>query len=366
MFCRKFFHPNHSSKYEEAEYNGILFWLKPRSTSSSLDYAFPCLYIQHEKPKGVVIYAHGFNTDMGTDYFRFVRLSDACSVNVLLLEYPGYGISPGKPSYAKIDAHMDRALEFLMEEAKWNLSDIVMFGNSIGTGPICRSARKYSKLLKQEPAGFILQSTFASTEMTSKEHGEDENDMANNDGWDNCAELKQTTTPVHIVHGAKDEMVPLSHVNYLRQQLFSALPKRNIVHTYCMNADHTQFDVERLDPELYRFINQDILRNHRSRPRLLLNSALFQNNISNSAFSATNSSSSSSSASSHNYRSSNSQTSACKNTQSTSLQDSMKEMTLLYIPAILVGAGILLVNYAFQKPEEEPMRNVKRSRRRFD
>ena len=83
----------------------------------------------------VFIYAHGNATDIGRCHMPLRRLAFRLRVHILVVEYPGYGIAPGRPTEETVVENITAAYMHLHE--KWDVPKdrIIMMGRSIGTGP---------------------------------------------------------------------------------------------------------------------------------------------------------------------------------------------------------------------------------------
>jgi len=96
---------------------------------------------------GSVLIVHGnAGSAIGRDYLA-QPIHDAESVDVFVLEYPGYGAREGSPSKASFVAAADEAFQLMPD----NLPKYVV-SESIGTGVACELAKNHP----QEIAGLVL------------------------------------------------------------------------------------------------------------------------------------------------------------------------------------------------------------------
>ena len=80
------------------------------------------------------------------------------SVDVLGYDYPGYGQSTGQTSdFTTIDA-AEAAYEFIIKDLNYEASKVILYGQSIGSGPSIMLAANHSVLI----AGLIIHSGFMS------------------------------------------------------------------------------------------------------------------------------------------------------------------------------------------------------------
>lgn len=110
-----------------------------------------------------------------------------------------------------------------MEELKYKPESIVLFGRSLGSGPVCRLAQRLHEQ-GDKVGAVILHSPFVSV----KEAGISLlGGVAKiiTDRWDNREPLAVAPCRLLIIHGASDEVVPFSHAESLRE-----IRKRNSLH----------------------------------------------------------------------------------------------------------------------------------------
>ena len=83
-----------------------------------------------------------------------------CFVAVAV-QYPGYGSCEGVPSEESINAASDAVLTFVRMTLHWPLDRVILYGQSIGTGPMCHLAAKLNAN-GVHFGGLILQSPYSS------------------------------------------------------------------------------------------------------------------------------------------------------------------------------------------------------------
>lgn len=166
----------------------------------------PALYIQRRGARYTLLYSHGNAEDVGISISYLQELSEACNANVLAYEYPGYSIADAKkPSEAYCYEAIHAAFSYLTNTRKVDPSSIVLFGRSLGTGPTVDLASKQAKV-----AGVILQSPLESgircvigpcTSMT----------LYPIDVFRNYTKMEAIQSPVFIIHGLADRVVPCNN-----------------------------------------------------------------------------------------------------------------------------------------------------------
>lgn len=155
-----------------------------------------------------VLLSHG-NAGNLTNRVDLVKVLLSVGVSVLAYDYQGFGKSEGSPSIDGICQDDQAAYDYLVHERKVNPADIIIFGESIGTGAASAVAAKNTC------AGVILQSPFTSLPAIGREKVPllrlypDWLFPANR--LDNLSLLKGKHAPLLIVHGEKDTLIPISH-----------------------------------------------------------------------------------------------------------------------------------------------------------
>jgi len=135
-------------------------------------------------------------------------------VDVLLLDYRGYGLSEGRPSEAGVYADARAGLAHLAEIRGIPPGRTVVFGRSLG-GAVA------VELCQERPlAGLVLESTFTSVD-----------DMARRmvgplarfvrGGFSSVERIERVRAPLLFFHGDRDEIVPIE----LGRALFAAAPE---------------------------------------------------------------------------------------------------------------------------------------------
>ena len=82
-----------------------------------------------------MFYFHGNAEDLGLALEMMDLLRSYLGVHVIGVEYPGYGIYPGKPSATQILSDAWCVFDFFTSTLEVKPSDVLLFGRSIGSGP---------------------------------------------------------------------------------------------------------------------------------------------------------------------------------------------------------------------------------------
>ena len=122
---------------------------------------------------------------------------------VLLVEYPGYGRSEGKPSEKAITDVFVRAYDEVVAMTSADSDKIIFMGRSLGGAVVSALSRQ------RKPAAMILCSTFKSLASFAVKFGAPPFLMR--DKFNTLAALSAYDGPVLIIHGKNDDIVPYSH-----------------------------------------------------------------------------------------------------------------------------------------------------------
>ena len=105
-----------------------------------------------------LIYSHGNATDLGAMFPIQVVLAHSLDCNVVVYDYSGYGESGGVPDEFATYRDIDAVFEYVVDSvAGGNPENVVLYGQSVGSGPCCYLAAKNPRI-----GGMILHSPFTS------------------------------------------------------------------------------------------------------------------------------------------------------------------------------------------------------------
>lgn len=85
---------------------------------------------KHQSP--TIVFLHGNAGNMGHRLQNSVGLYHNLHCNILLVEYRGYGLSEGNPSEEGLYLDARASIDYLYTRNDINLSEIIVFGRSLG------------------------------------------------------------------------------------------------------------------------------------------------------------------------------------------------------------------------------------------
>lgn len=145
-----------------------------------------------------IIYSHGNAEDIGQNIEIFNALHNK-GYGVIAYDYPGYGLSSGKPTEASTQRAINSAWDYAIKSGI-SPSSIIILGRSIGTGPSVWLASQ------TKPAGLILISPLKSAYSVAFKYP-----IFPGDVFPNYKRIVDIRTPLLVIHGEMDEVIPFSH-----------------------------------------------------------------------------------------------------------------------------------------------------------
>ena len=187
-----------------------------------------------QKGNAAIIYCHGNAEDItsSSDFFDMFALD---GYTVAAVDYPGYGLSDGKPDEEGCYRNVHRLYDWLVETRGFSPENIAVIGFSIGTGPAVELAAS------KKVGALILEAAYLSAPriMTGWR-------VLLIDPFPNIERIDKIHCPLLAIHGTADSIIPFSH----GKRLFD-LAKEPKLFVPVEGADHNDFiDVMGLDAYL--------------------------------------------------------------------------------------------------------------------
>ena len=153
-----------------------------------------------------MIYFHGNAEDNALAFDQAQSIGDYLNVNVIMIEFPGFGLysGNGSASEAKIKQDSEYVFRFILQDTGMDPGNIFVFGRSMGGGPAAFLAANF-------PCGALcLMSTYTSIRAVTGDKV----------GWlrflvserfSNLECVKKADMPTFILHGMADDVIPFHH-----------------------------------------------------------------------------------------------------------------------------------------------------------
>ena len=169
------------------------------------------------------VWFHGNAGNISHRLDNLILLHQHLGINIFIFDYRGYGRSEGSPSEKGMYLDAESALDYLRSKKGIDHSRIVLFGRSLG----CAIAVEMA--LRHQTHAVILESPFTSLQdMARRSHPV----LASllpvgvlvRSRFDSLSKIKRIRSPIMIMHGDRDEIIPLD----MGRTLFEAAgePKR--------------------------------------------------------------------------------------------------------------------------------------------
>jgi fermentation-respiration switch protein FrsA (DUF1100 family) len=160
---------------------------------------------------GHLLFCHGNGGNIG-DRVLNAALLTAAGFDVLLFDYRGYGRSTGRPDEQGTYRDARAALAALVGRPGVDRERVFYLGESLG------GAVALALAVERPPHGLILQSTFTSIRDAARAHYPFIPTVLIPDAYPSLRLISRLTVPLLVLHGDRDEIVPLAH----GQALFEA------------------------------------------------------------------------------------------------------------------------------------------------
>ena len=188
------------------------------------------LHFKVDNPKGVVLYFHGNAGDLsrwGTVVSMFPRIG----YDAIVMDYRTYGKSKGKLSQGAL---LDDARQFYAyTRERYNESDILLYGRSLGSGLACYLASENKpKMVLLESPYYSLRSIarkrfpFLPVDWLLRYH------------LDSNEYVKEINSPIAIFHGDGDRVIPLES----GKELFESIPLDQKIFYTIQGGHHNDLD----------------------------------------------------------------------------------------------------------------------------
>lgn len=208
------------------------------------------------KNSPVLLYLHGNGSNLG-DLVSRLEQFHRWGYGVFVIDYRGYGRSSGPfPNETRVYEDAQAAWHYLTEEKSIPANQIVIYGRSLGSAIAVELG-----ISPPQAAGLILESAFTSLAAVAKHQFPIPLfplDWLLTQEFDTLAKAPCLQTPVLLLHGRKDTLVPPQ----MSQVLYETLPSpKNLV--FIPEAGHN--DLPTKGGSLYTQTVKDFIRQYAER-----------------------------------------------------------------------------------------------------
>lgn len=157
------------------------------------------LFLPNDRARFTLWFFHG-NAEALGDIAPWLREYQRRGFSVFAVEYPGYGVSGGKPSEANVYRAGAAGVRYLRDVRRIPLERVIVCGRSLGGGAAVEIAAN------ENVAGLVLESAFTSAYRVMTRWP-----ILPGDKFKNRQKLAKVRCPVLVIHGRDDRVVPFHH-----------------------------------------------------------------------------------------------------------------------------------------------------------
>lgn len=189
-------------------------------------------------PLAAVVYFHGNGANLGI-LIELFDLYYRAGLQVMAVDYRGYGWSSGVPSEEGLCVDAESAVRYFREKLKARHVPLIYWGRSLGSCFAAYAAGKHS------PNGLILETAFPSKSALLRHYPQFKPfHVFSRCRLDTLGHLRGHDFPILVVHGDRDKTIPLEQ----GQDLFNALKGPKAFYRV-EGADH--INLHRIDSAQY-------------------------------------------------------------------------------------------------------------------
>ena len=167
------------------------------------------LHIKDVKKK-TILFLHGNAGNLDNRIYKLNFLGNL-DINFLIISWRGYSLSDGKPTENGLYEDARTAVNFLLNKGILE-QDIILYGESLGTGVAVEIGQN------KNFAGIILEAPFTSMiELGQRYYPFFPVKILLKDKYENDKKIKNLKSPLLVMHGKKDKIVPF----YMGEKIFN-------------------------------------------------------------------------------------------------------------------------------------------------
>ena len=159
-----------------------------------------------------LVYYHG-NAGTIADRIEFAKFLAPLKLNILMVDYRGYGRSEGEPTIEGFIQDAKAAAGWMVGMKKAPLDKTIYWGHSLGGAAALIAASTYPGV-----AGVIAESSFISLRRLSLDRFAWIPVVFVSSELDNGSAVEKLATPKLFIHGTKDTVIPFHHSEELHRR----------------------------------------------------------------------------------------------------------------------------------------------------
>lgn len=163
------------------------------------------VYLPNPDARYTILYSHGNAEDVG-HLLPLLEDIKGMGFSVFAYDYRGYGTSSGTPSEKNAYRDVDAAYDYLVNALSIPANRIIALGRSLGGAVAVDLAQR------RQLGGLIIESSFVTAYRVLTHIP-----LFPFDKFKSISKIKEVRCPVLVIHGKRDEVIPLWHGERLFQ-----------------------------------------------------------------------------------------------------------------------------------------------------
>ena len=190
-----------------------------------------------DKRLPLLVYLHGNSFHIGDRAHRIEKYIEK-NWNVLLVSWRGFGGNKGYPTEKNLYKDGEAVLRWISQNTKFNKKQIVVYGESLGSGVAVELGIKYNFL------SIVLEAPFTSiSDIAKKRYKIYPTKLLVKDKFDNFSKINYLKSPLLIISGKKDEIVPHEHSKKLLNK--AKVKKKGVFIDEAIHNNLYEFGIEK-------------------------------------------------------------------------------------------------------------------------
>ncbi len=170
----------------------------------------------------IILFSHG-NAQNLSSLHEFMDEFSSRGFGAIAYDYPGYGETSGRPTEQSCYDAITAVYQHLTNTLGYHPNQVILCGQSIGTGPTCWLATQV------EHRSVILFSPFLSAFRSVTRIP-----LFPQDRFPNLKRISDITTPLLVIHGEKDRVIPHAQ----GERIYQTSPSQNKAFLSLPSAGH--------------------------------------------------------------------------------------------------------------------------------
>ena len=194
-------------------------------------------YFKGKGKTPLLAYFHGNFFDLGVRAYRVKRYIDQ-NWAVLLVIWRGFSGNIGNPTEKNIYIDGETTIKWIIENTNYQFKDLVIYGESLGSDIAVELGRKY------EFTSIVLEAPFTSVaDIVQQRYRIFPTKFLIKDKFNNLEKINKLKSPLLIISGKKDEVVPHIHSQILFQE--AKVVKESVFIDEAMHNNLYDFGIEK-------------------------------------------------------------------------------------------------------------------------